>query len=306
MTHMRKKLDKLELTPYEYIQGEAASKPIHSQIKFFNWNTCLLPGKLSGLFAGLSSWPERIAQVSTLIKEQDADLVCLQEVHSEPAAFQLYQALKSEYAHFYMNMGPMIMGAQMSDVGLNSGLFIASKFPLEDIHFETFKSDEGQKLINKGFFWAKLASSEVGFTTCHLEPMNSDVSQKIRYQELNHLIQFMQSKKTQVRVLSGDLNIPWGSQEGAEKLIKNHFYDPYNKNRQDVTSYSRTYSDVFLNHKKTGSCEILDYFLILQVPGFEKYAFLTERVEGFDELSLKSKGSDHHGLFSEIVFPYQK
>jgi hypothetical protein len=106
-----------------------------------------------------------------------------------------------------------------------------------------------------------------------------------------------------VRILAGDLNIPWGSNETAEQLIGTHFYDPYNKNRQDVTPYSRTFSDYFVSKKGNGSSDILDYFLILQIPGFEKYAFITERVEGFDEIKLSSKGSDHHGLYSHIIFP---
>lgn len=304
MKHLGAKLESFEKTPFEYIQGSAPSAACHGHVKIFSWNTCLLPGKLPKIFSGLSPWYERLELIIHQIYSQNADVVCLQEVHSEPAASAIYHALKKDYAHFYVNMGPKMMASDVADIGLNSGLFVASKFPLKNMHFEAFASDEGQKNVNKGFFWAQIENTDVGFSTCHLEPFNKDHSKKVRFEELSYLVQFLASRPQQVRLLTGDLNIPWGSGEQAESLIRNHFFDPYNKNRQSVSKYSRTFSDVFVSKHHDGSCDILDYFLILQVPGFEKYAFMTERVEGFDEVKLETKGSDHHGLMSQIIFPY--
>ena len=198
------------------------------------------------------------------------------------------------------------MGSQIADVGLNSGLFVASKYPIDNIHFEAFSSDEGQKMVNKGFFFGAIQGTEVGVSTCHLEPFNETHSLVVRQEELQHIIKFLSQQKMQVRLLTGDLNIPWGSGEAAETLLKTHFYDPYNKNRQNISLHSRTFSDVFVSKKDFGSCDILDYFLIFQVPGFEKYAFMTERVEGFDDVKGICQGSDHHGLVSYVVFPLAK
>jgi endonuclease/exonuclease/phosphatase family metal-dependent hydrolase len=306
LSKLNHKLDGLHKTPYEYVRGLGSEKVPEKDLKIFSWNTCMLPGKLSQVISGLDPWKERILQITSTIKAQDADVICLQEVHSEIGADFLYEKLKDSYAHFYMNMGPKMMGSKIEDVGLNSGLFVASKVPLEDLHFEAFKSQEGQKLVNKGFFWAKVKDSDIGFVTCHLEPFNQEHSFNVRHEELGYLVNFLSSKSTAIRFLAGDLNIPWGSGEKAETLIRAHFFDPYNKNRCDVSRYSRTFSDIFMTKKGIGSFDILDYFLIYQVKGFEKYAFITERVEGFDEISLTTKGSDHHGLLSQIVFPHQK
>lgn len=306
MNHMNKKLQGYEKTPFEYQRGDAEEiKSLHT-IKLFSWNTCLLPGRLSQVFSGLSSWQDRIDQIVEKVRSQDADIICLQEVHSEPAARMLFESLKQSYAHFYMNMGPKVMASQLTDIGLNSGLFVASKLPLEDVHFEAFANLEGPQMINKGFFWAKIEDSEIGFTTSHLEPFDTEKSQNQRFEEFKYLTNYISSKSSLVKVVSGDLNIPWGSQEKAEMWLKTYFYDPYNKSRQDVSTHSRTFSDVFFEKKGKGSCEILDYFLILHNPGFEKFAFMTERVEGFDEVKLESYASDHHGLLSHIIFPAQK
>ena len=306
MNHTYKKLQAYEKTPYEYLQGNGEVKTVNNDLKIFNWNTCLLPGKLAKVVSGLNPWQERIDTIIEKIKSQKADIVCLQEVHSEQAASTLYEALKDTYAHFYINMGPMMMGLKMSEIGLNSGLFVASNVALEEVHFEAFHTEAGQKNVNKGFFWAKVEGTDVGFATCHLEPFNQDHCKDVRYEELNHLVNFLSTKNTPIRLMCGDLNIPWGSGEKGEELIRSHFYDPYNKNRTEVNRYCRTFSDVFVSQNGSGSEDILDYFLIFQVPGFEKYAFITERVEGFDEVQLKTKGSDHHGLYSQIIFPYSQ
>lgn len=304
MNHMRKKLDSCQMSPIEYLKGDCEETIPSNQVKFFSWNTCMLPGSLAKAHAGLESWVLRFSQIVGIVEEQNADIVCLQEVYSESAALKLYEKLKDRYAHFYINMGPKVMGSKMSEVGLNSGLFVASKIPLENPYFESFKSTKPVSQINKGFFSSKIGDNHMSFVTCHLEPFDDMMSQEERKNQLSYVIDHMKKLPAEIKILTGDLNIPYGNLEPAESVLRTYFYDPYNKNRHEVTKYSRTYSDHFLTQKSEGSDIILDYFLILQEPGYEKYAYVIERVEGFNEVSMESKGSDHHGLFSQIVFPY--
>lgn len=201
-------------------------------------------------------------------------------------------------------MGPTVMGSKMSEVGLSSGLFVASKFQLQNSYFEMFKSSKEVSQINKGFFAANLPTNDLAFVTSHLEPFDDSQAMLEREAQLKEVVSYMKKLPAKIKLLMGDLNIPFGCKEPAENLISTYFYDPYNKNRQSITKYSRTYSDHFVTKSKEGNHTILDYFLIMQDPGFEKYAYVIERVEGFDELTLESKGSDHHGLFSQVVFPY--
>lgn len=306
MNHIKKKLDATNKSPFEYLKGNAGDINLVSQVKFFSWNTCFLPGNLSKTLAGLEPWQERFDLVVNKILEQDADVVCLQEVYSEAASLKLYDKLKTHYAHFYMNMGPTVMGSKMSEVGLSSGLFVASKFQLQNSYFEMFKSNKEVSQVNKGFFSASLPTNDLAFVTSHLEPFDDNQAMLEREGQLNVVISYMKKLPAKIKLLMGDLNIPFGCKEPAENLISTYFYDPYNKNRLSISKHSRTYSDHFVTKNKEGNHTILDYFLVMQDPGFEKYAYVIERVEGFDELTLESKGSDHHGLFSQVVFPYSE
>jgi hypothetical protein len=202
-----------------------------------------------------------------------------------------------------MNMGPKMFGQDLKGAGLNSGLFVASKVPLETAYFEDFNPLGGDQQINKGFFGASIQGAPLSFINCHLQAGDQKQDQDLRYHQLGRIKRFISDQTTPIRLLIGDLNTPFGSGEQSEELIQECFFDPYNKNRSTVTKYSRTFSDRFISGKQDGSCEILDYFLVYHLPGFEKYAFITERIEGFNEVNFKNKGSDHHGLCSQVIFP---
>lgn len=304
MKHLKKKLVSTQLSAVEYLKGEALEEVPSNQIKFFSWNTCMFPGNLSHINAGLAPWKERFYGILQNIEQQNADIVCLQQVYSEAAAEKLYESLKDKYAHFYVNMGPSVMGSKLSEIRLNAGLFVASKVALSQSCFEVFLSNKDNIQRNQGFFAAQIGSTELCFVTSHLAPFEGLVAQNAREAQLKKIIEYMKENGAKIKILTGDLNIPFGSNEPAEHLMNAYFYDPYNKNRASISKHSRTFSDHFLTKAKEGKNLIVDYFLIMQQPGFEKYAYVIERVEGFDEVSLHTKGSDHHGLFSQIVFPY--
>lgn len=304
INRMKKKLSLSTRAPFEYLKGEVLETLPINQVKFFSWNTCILPGALAKVHAGLQPWQHRLDLILKQIKEQNADIICLQEVYSEAASLKLYENLKDKYAHFYINIGPTSIPSELLNWKLNSGLFIASKFPLKNPYFEAFSFEKGGSQMNKGFFSAIVGSTDLSFINAHLEPFDNPLAQLARVSELEQMISYMKTSLSKVKLLMGDLNIAFGSQEPAENLLHAHFYDPYNKNRVEITKHSRTFSDHFVSVSEEGQSAILDYFLIMQDRATEQYAFVIERVEGFDELTLQTKGSDHHGLFSQVVFPY--
>lgn len=59
-----------------------------------------------------------------------ADVLCLTEVFNEQMAYYLYEALQEQYAYFYIPID--------SSGSFSSGLFIASKYTLEDPQFTPF------------------------------------------------------------------------------------------------------------------------------------------------------------------------
>jgi endonuclease/exonuclease/phosphatase family metal-dependent hydrolase len=294
------KLSKLDRINYEVRQGINAPKMDVSKLKVLNWNTCMLPGRLATYFGGIAPWEERLGLIVKKIKESKADIICLQEVHSEFAALKLFESLKNDYAYFYMNMGPKMMSANIEDVGLNSGLFVASNIELEEPCFKKFNSENGDKFINKGYFSAKVKNQNVLISTAHLEPNDFPSSELARFEQLSEIIQKFKSSKIGTKILCGDLNIPWGSDEVAFKLIKSHFEDPYNSTREEVNTYSRTYSDYFMNKTGYGSSDILDYFLIFKSNEAKNFHVIMDRLEGFDDALYKHISSDHHGLLTEI------
>ena len=90
------------------------------------------------LFGGVLPWENRVDRIALFLKKSEADILFLQEVFSTTAGNQLYSKLKEQYAHFYLHIGPKISGFDAKNFGIPSGLFVASKYPLENPHFLIF------------------------------------------------------------------------------------------------------------------------------------------------------------------------
>ncbi len=88
----------------------------------------------------MSPWRDRLGALTALIRSTNADVVCLQEVHPDDAIQELYHALKDQYSYFYGAIGPRFLGFDLSALGLPSGLFVASKYPVENPEFSLYKN----------------------------------------------------------------------------------------------------------------------------------------------------------------------
>lgn len=312
---LMEKIKGLKLQNFEYRMGEALSitqKP--KELKVFTLNTCFMPGELSYFFGGMPKWEERIKGVVLKIQEEDPDVLCLQEVHSEKAGEVLFESLKKTYAHFYFNMGPQILSSSLQDLGLNSGLFVASKYPITDTYFEVFQVAGKQQNVNKGFFFFSVVDGQgsafAHIITCHLEPFNQPQCPSIREKELFEIINYTFAKNTPKKnpvLLCGDLNIPWGIYEPGQYVLEEYFYDAFNtRNKQKFP----TCSDYFLKTlqaltkqekgKIRSSLEILDYALLLKKEGFSLDSIDTYVVEFFDIKHPSKALSDHNALMTRL------
>lgn len=125
--------------PSEDVQ---ANMPLPQQLKMVSYNICFGP---EWMVAANSVRPraERIADVTEQI--MGYDIVCLQEVFDEDAAEALKESLRANGFHYFIyNVGP-------SSYKLNSGLFIASKYPLESpVYWKHTHSSGLDSLANKG------------------------------------------------------------------------------------------------------------------------------------------------------------
>jgi endonuclease/exonuclease/phosphatase family metal-dependent hydrolase len=207
-------LSKQAILNYTYQKGEAKEKvlPEDKRVAIINWNVCFFHYDLSMLFGGVLPWQVRIDRVAEEVRRQDADLVCLQEVFSQEAAEQLYQKLKGEYAHFYINIGPKLCGFDLFALGIPSGLFVASKYPLGNPVFTPFDKNQTPKVRGYGFFTCEILSENRPFavlTTTHLHPGNDVEDVRFRERQVNAILESLKAKASNgiPSFLCGDLNI---------------------------------------------------------------------------------------------------
>jgi endonuclease/exonuclease/phosphatase family metal-dependent hydrolase len=301
----------LSTAPYIHLKSEAKEKSSDKNLSFFQLNCCLTSGGFSRWFGG-TALPndQRVLKIAEMIKEKNPDLVCLQEVSDINDAFNLYKELSSEYADFYLNMGPTPCIMQN-----NSGLFVASKVAIERPDLQSFSDIHGTEgAVNKCFFL--FSTEKANFIITHLSPSNDDLNPKnseiqTRSKEQERILLAANQRSdenSKPTFISGDFNINWNSEEYRESLLFNKGSDQYNKNRQEVTDQVSTAETEYLinqnwHHNKDTKPQrlILDYFLSF----FQRdrpVSTKTIKISTFDVENPEKALSDHAALMTEINF----
>jgi endonuclease/exonuclease/phosphatase family metal-dependent hydrolase len=271
----------------------------------------------------MAPWKERISALTDKILEVDADVICLQEVHTEDSCFSLYDKLKERYIHFYVAIGPRPLGFSLKTLGLPNGLFVASKYPVQHPSFTPFSVTGYQ--MNYGIFDFVIAndSTPLGHIyTTHMQSLNENGFDEIREKEFLQLIEKIQSEFQSdfdlnlPHLVCGSLNIAWGSEEPGETLIHHYFYDAYNHGRSAViaeestcTNYFSEFCLTFADYPEAidENARILDYALLYQpLPGYsvrplcKRCSLKTVLVPMHSIDKPESAISNHHGLLSTI------
>ena len=138
------------------------------------------------------------------------------------------------------------------------------------------------------------------------------------------MIEIMQRKQgasndVAIQIICGDLNIPMGSNEPAEKTYNDYFIDSSSKTDKTLSYESRTYID-FTDfwwkakqkiHLFSAKPEVLDYAALFTGKGTDKEnmthkAMLVTAIAPMNKLdNPKEALSDHHGLISYIRNNYK-
>ncbi|XP_007241132.3 sphingomyelin phosphodiesterase 5 [Astyanax mexicanus] len=176
--------------------------------------------------------------VSTLFPA-NVDIVCLEEVFDKRAAAKLTEALGSVFGHILYDVGVYACqpcGTCSSFKFFNSGLFLASRFPVLDAQYHCFPNGRGEDaLAAKGLLSVKvqigLDKGErrmVGYFNCtHLHAPEEDGA--IRCEQLDMVTQWISEFQTTTRqqddlvvfdVLCGDFNFDNCSPD--DRLEQNH------------------------------------------------------------------------------------
>lgn len=214
---LQQKIATEEKVPFTYVKGKKKEKSSFKSknLTVLNWNVCLFDSNLSLLFGGVRPWSDRMGQIVEKIKSADADIVCLQEVFSQSAGKVLLEKLRSQYAHFYVQIGPNLAGFCLETLGIPSGLFVASKYPLKDAQFTPYIEGQTPPYRGYGFFSADIYNRKkcLGrLVATHLQPGYTKEDAMYRAAQMKAITASLQSVEQPV-FLCGDLNIEKNSEE---------------------------------------------------------------------------------------------
>lgn len=290
--------NRLSDAPYTYLKGNDAEKvlPLNGTFTLLSWNICGVSAGYSISDGGVYPWQYRINALTNKILEKDADIVCLYEVFDINTSMALYERMKEKgYVHFYFNMGPMA-------VGVNSGLFVASKYRIENPEFTRFPVESlvgRTKNCSKGVFAFGLPFARI-FTT---HPQNSEEPAFPTPEEIEGRRQQMElidRKVAKVRdrcvIVTGDLNLD------DDEYHRSSWSSRYIKG--DIASDKKTWGgDQFcaeLVEQKVSDPLNLDHTLLVKNSA---QSIENELVEtGYDPQKFSlSALSDHEGILSTIT-----
>lgn len=296
---------------YTYQAGGLKNKvlPEDKKVSVINWNVCFFHYDLSMLFGGVLPWQVRVDRVVEEVCRQDADIVCLQEVFSQEAAEQLYQRLKGEYAHFYLNIGPKLCGFDLFALGIPSGLFVASKYPLANPVFTPFDKNQTPKVRGYGFFTCEIVSQNKPFavlTTTHLHPGNDVEDIRFRERQANAILEKLKTKASNgiPSFLCGDLNIERDG-ETYQKLTQGFInnYDGLDWTCCELRNYWwRAGQNVQLFEQLGLELEWVDYFMRLKETSHHVPSVKTRIVSVNNPSEPQNALSDHQLMHTVIIF----
>ncbi len=200
----------LATTPYIHLAGKtvANEQPNFAKKKIFQQNCCLTAGGFARLFGGLELPDEqRTIKIAETIKQLKPDVICLQEVSDLNAAFSLYDKLSSEFTDFYLDIGvsPLILKN-------NSGLFVASKYPITNPQFHSFSDIPGtESMVNKGYFtfsipWAYVINTHLSPSLNDLAPTQAEIETRAEEQRRIAAVKEQQLATGQPVFVLGDFN----------------------------------------------------------------------------------------------------
>ena len=192
---------------------------MNAQLKILTYNICALPNWLNQF----SNPKKRIDKIISFIIKINADIICIQEAFDKKIVIKLISELPNYYYCHY----PI-----KSNITVNSGLIIFSKYHILSRGFEKFKNSCGEdRLAKKGIIYIKVKIKGKIYTIINSH-LNADAifssvsySQKVRMKQIQQVLHRMTQYRNNV-ILCGDFNI--------------HLYDPCAKHILDeITTFKK-------------------------------------------------------------------
>ena len=176
-----------------------------STIRVISYNTLLMPDFIAVRNKHRPS-SERLEEIAELLIKKDAEVICLQEVFDPNLARELSLRLSS--AGYYV-----ARELSSSAVSLNSGLLIASKYPIKNPQFKPHSVCFGaDKMAGKGVLTVDIALSDkiITIANTHLNGGGSEenlASYHARMIQAYEMNQFLEQKGSNAIIVAGDMNV---------------------------------------------------------------------------------------------------
>jgi exonuclease III len=178
-------------------------------------------------------------------EEDSPDVICFQEMFSVEGTRIISDGLKNKFPYIIHSVGPHASG-------LNSGLMIASKYPIEEVTFRRFNNLLGvEKLSSKGLLSVRVDLGEGRYANvynAHTQALLGKEKAQTRFDQFKQIVEWMDIDHTRDQLLRGhrvksgdflmgDLNISlidaWGNDNPLElagmNFLRKHFYDPFHE-----------------------------------------------------------------------------
>ncbi len=304
-----------QYSEFNYLKGMTKEKPYPSDNKasIFFLNTCFIGGGYPLTHGGVRPWKARVNQVAENILKENSDIVCLSEVYDFAAAKVLYNKLKDQYSHFYINIGPHHWAAK-------SGLFVASKYKIQDPHFIDFHSTlvHNKDSCRRGGFAFEAVDKDnkpiAKVYSAHLEYSENDsnpskAEKQARKEEIDLIVKDIADSAIRSPVLlTGDLNFPEKeySKTDLVKYFRKTFKSINGTCRRDEF-IKRLWSEKTKAKDEKEEAFDLDHTFILQKSPKDSddqtnYLVSTRIIPSFDEeAEILLALSDHHAMETTIT-----
>jgi endonuclease/exonuclease/phosphatase family metal-dependent hydrolase len=290
---------RLQRVPFIYLEGGLKAKTVGNAFTLFSWNICGVGAGYAISDGGVIPWPFRIEGIIKKIQEKNADVICLSEVMDIKTGLHIYEAIKKDYCHFYLNIGPRT-------IGISSGLFIASKFAIKHPEFTPFPKEMlvgRTKNAEKGVFAFDVQSAGKAFARIfsthlqHSEICSSPTQEEqcARKDEMKLIMDKINVVWDRAVVLTGDLNLDDKEYETSSWVSK---FEKGASHIEHTWGGDEFYAK--LVQKEVSTALNLDHTAVLvsSASGIET----TVVQVGYDPKSLTNEAlSDHSGLYTTIT-----
>jgi endonuclease/exonuclease/phosphatase family metal-dependent hydrolase len=224
------------------------------KIKLLSWNIYMLPSPIGGV----TSKTGRAAAIGELLVKSEYDVIVFQEAFC-PTARKIIKELLSPVFHY--SVGPA--NQRKFSVKINSGLWIFSKYPIEETKSIAFKNKSGiDAFSRKGALLVELNVNGqlIQIAGTHMQNAGGAV---IRHAQCNEFAQRLlkpNAKAGVPQILCGDFNINRENNESYEFMLASLDAKDEEIRGEQRFSYDREANDL---HVEAGSKkELIDYVLV--------------------------------------------